>query len=298
MPGGAGHGHELIDHEPPPAGVQVQAVDQRVGANSDAPDEGVGGHLLTGGQLHPAIIQGSGDRLAGAHLDPAPPQDTAGGPRQVLVEFGQQPRGGVEQHPADRLAAQAGHPPGQPGREQLTLGRDLGTGVAGANNDEGAPGPALGLVSGPGGQLELTDDVVAQVNGLGDAAEPVRVTGHARDRQQLAHAARGQDEPVKPGPAGSAFRAGPGHDLLPDVDPGHRTEHEPGPGHPAEQRDADVPRLHQAGAHLGQQRKIQEVIGRADHRDLGRGARHPGQLPRRVITGEASTDDHDAVPFW
>ena len=38
---GAGHGHELVNHEPPPAGVQVQAGHQRVGANSDAPDEGV-----------------------------------------------------------------------------------------------------------------------------------------------------------------------------------------------------------------------------------------------------------------
>jgi hypothetical protein len=117
----------------------------------------------------------------------------------MLVEFGQQPRGGVEQHPADLLAAQAGNLPGQPGREQLTMGRDLGTGVTGANNYEGAPRPAFHLVSGSGSQLELTDDVVAQVNGLGDAAEPVRVIGHARDRQQLAHAASGQDEPVKAG---------------------------------------------------------------------------------------------------
>ena len=196
---GAGHRHELINHEPPPAGVQVQAAYQRVGANSDAPDKGMSGHLLAGGQLHPAAIQGSGDRLAGAHLDPAPPQDTAGGLRQMLVEFGQQPRGGVEQHPADLLAAQTGHLPGQPGREQLPLGRDLGTGVTGANNYEGAARSAFHLVSGSGRQLELTDDVVAQVNGLGDAAEPVRVVGHARDGQQLVHAASGQDEPVKAG---------------------------------------------------------------------------------------------------
>ena len=79
------------------------------------------------------------------------------------------------------------------------MGRDLGTGVTGANNDEGAAGPAFRLVSGSGRQFELTDDVVAQVYGLGDAAEPVRVVGHARDGQQLVHAASGQDEPVKAG---------------------------------------------------------------------------------------------------
>ena len=93
---GAGHGHELINHEPPPVGVQVQAGHQRVGANSDAPDEGMGGHLLASGQLHPAVIQGSGNRLAGAHLNPAAPQHPVSGPGQPRIEFGQQPRGGVQ----------------------------------------------------------------------------------------------------------------------------------------------------------------------------------------------------------
>src|SRR5439155_25697370 len=43
---GAGHGHELIDHQPPPVGIEVQAVYQRVGADPDAPDQRPGGHLL------------------------------------------------------------------------------------------------------------------------------------------------------------------------------------------------------------------------------------------------------------
>jgi hypothetical protein len=295
---GAGHGHELINHQPPPAGLQVQAGHQRVGANSDAPDEGMSGHLLAGGQLHPAAVQGSGDRLAGAHLNPATPQHPVSGPGQPRIEFGQQPRGGIEQHPADLLAAQAGHPPGQPGREQLTVGRDLGTGITGAGNHEGAARLAFRLVGGHRGPLALADNVVPQVDRLGDAAEPVRVIRHARNGQQLVHAARGQDEPVKAGLTGSAFRAGPGHDLSPDVDMSHRAEHEPDLGHPAEQRDADMPRLDQPAHHLRHQRQVQEVIGRIDHRDLGRSASQPGQLPRGVIAGEAGSDDHDPVAFW
>ena len=196
------------------------------------------------------------------------------------------------------LAGQAGHLLSQPGREQLALGRDLGAGVAGADDDEGAARLAFGRVGGHRGQLELADNVVPQVDRLGDAAEPVPVIRHTRNGQQLVHAARGQDEPVIAGLARGAFRPGPGHDLLPRIDISHRAEQEPDLGHPAEQRDADMPRLHQAGAHLGQQRKIQEVIGRIDHRDLDRSASQPGQLPRGVIAGEAGSDDHDPMTSW
>ena len=258
----------------------------------------MGGHLLAGGQLHPAAVQGGGNRLAGAYLNPAAPQHPVGGPGQPRIEFGQQPRGGVEEHPADLLAGQAGHLLSQPGREQLTLGGDLGTGVAGADHDEGAARLAFGRVGGHRGQLELADDVVPQVDRLGDAAEPVCVVGHAGDGQQLVHAARGQDDPVIAGLARGAFRPGPGHDLLPGIDASHRAEHEPDLGHPAEQRDADVPRLDQTAHHLRHQRQVQEVIGRVDHRDLDRSAGQPGQLQCGVIAGEASSHDHDPVTSW
>ena len=46
------------------------------------------------------------------------------------------------------------------------------------------------------GQLDLADDVVAQVQRLGDAAEAVRVLGDAGDRQQLVDAADGEHQPV------------------------------------------------------------------------------------------------------
>jgi hypothetical protein len=44
------------------------------------------------------------------------------------------------------------------------LGRDLGAGITVAD-DESAARLAFRLVGAPGGQLELTDNVVAQVNG-------------------------------------------------------------------------------------------------------------------------------------
>jgi hypothetical protein len=64
-----------------------------------------------------------------------------------------------------------------------------------AHHERAARGP-LGRVGGDGRQLELADDLVAEVGGFADGAEPVRVVGDTRDRQQLVHAAGGQDEAV------------------------------------------------------------------------------------------------------
>ena len=106
-------------------------------------------------------------------------------------------------------------------------------------------------VGGHRGQLELAGDVVAQVHGLGDGAEPVRVVGDTRDRQQLVHAARGQDEPVVADLAGRP--SGPAQLTIfcCEIDVVHRAEHEPRLAQPAGQRDQDVPRLQQPAATCG-----------------------------------------------
>ena len=84
-------------------------------------------------------IQGRGDRLAGAHLDAAPPQHPVGGLRQALIELGQQPGRGVQQAATgwaglrgrvDVFSSRVG--------QQLALCRDLGAGVARADDDERA----------------------------------------------------------------------------------------------------------------------------------------------------------------
>jgi hypothetical protein len=75
----------------------------------------------------------------------------------------------------------------------------------------------------------------------------------------------------------------------------HRAEHEPGLAQPAQQRDADVGRLHQPAGHLRQQRQVKKVIGRVDHDDLCRRPDQPGQLPRGVKAGETRPDDYDAA---
>jgi hypothetical protein len=66
------------------------------------------------------------------------------------------------------------------------------------------------------------------------------------------------------------------------IDMDYRAEHESHRAQSAAQRDADVPRLDQPACHLRHQRKVQEVVGRVDHHDLGRLPDQPGQFPRGV----------------
>ena len=70
-------------------------------------------------------------------------------------------------------------------------------GVPGADDDEGQPRRALVGVVGVVGQLDLTGDVVTQVERLGDVAEAVGVLRDARDGQQLVDASGGQQDAVE-----------------------------------------------------------------------------------------------------
>jgi len=155
---------------------------------------------------------------------------------------------------------------------------DEGRAVIDATRSQFAPYAAMGLAALQGSQAEVSALIEATASDVALRGEGIAMSV-AKWANALLHNGLGRYP--------AAMRA---------ADMSHRAEHEPDPGHPAEQRDADVPRLHQAGAHLWQQRKIQEVISRVDHRDLGRSASHPGQLPRGVITGEASSDQCPAVP--
>ena len=153
-------------------------------------------------------------------------------------------------------------------REQLALRGDLGAGVARADDDERAPGGALGGVALVVRQLELPDDVVAQVEGLGDPAEAVRVLGDARDRQQLVHAAGGEHQPVVGQRAVVAVRAPVRDGAAADVDAVRAAQHDPDAGQRLGERDRHPPRVEDAPGHLGQQRQVEEVVGRVEDRDV------------------------------
>jgi hypothetical protein len=134
------------------------------------------------------------------------------------------------------------------------VGGDLDTGVAGADHHEGAPGVALGLVAERVGQLDLPGDVVAQVQRLGDAPEPVRVLADTRDGQQLVHTAYRDHQAVVAQLEGLVLRRAC---LQPAVGQVHLldlAQHAAHPGQLGGQRHRDSAGLQYTSCHLGQQR--------------------------------------------
>ncbi len=190
------------------------------------------------------------------------------------------------------------------------MGGHLGAGIPGADHHEGAARGQLGRaeITGPavrggrrGGHLDLPHEMVAQRESLPDAAEPERMIGQARDREQLADAAHGKQQPVVGHGAPGSLGIGEPDAPAGDVDFVDRARHSPDPRPDIGQRHRDQARVKYPGRHLGQQRQVEEVVSRADQDDLDlirarqpappAAADYPGQRARGVKAGEAAADD-------
>jgi hypothetical protein len=265
--GAAGHDQGRFDHHAPLLRLQPGGLDDRVRPHTDAPHERPGAHDVPALELR-AVGGGLLDGVAHTDLDTAGTQHLVRGPRQARVQLGQHLGRDVEQQPADLLVAQLRVPFGDGLGEQRPLRGDLGPGVAGADDHERAAGVALGLVVGDGGEFDLADDVVPQVERLGHAAEAVRVLGDAGDRQELVDAARGEDEPVVGELVVALLGVGVGDGTAVDVDLVHGAERQPDPRQRGRQRHGHPPGVDDRRRDLGQQRQVEEVVGRVDQDDL------------------------------
>ena len=227
----------------------------------------------------------------GFHAPPGQrPARSLGEPSRQL---GQHARGTVDQQPPDLLVAQAVTAAREILGEQLPLGGDLRSGIPGAHHDEGAPGLPFRAIIADLRQLELTQQMITQVHGLGDAPEPVGVPGHPRDGQQLVDAARRKQQAVVSGRPAAALGVGELDPTARQVDPVHGAEQQPGAGAGGAQRHGHPARIQDPRRHLGQQRQVQEVIGGIDQRHCDLAPGQPGQPPGGVHPGEAGPhDDH------
>ena len=137
------HAKILVDRQAASGRCQAQCADQRIGAYSDAPDEGAGGDELAAGRQH-AVVGRLLDRGAGADLYAAAGQHPVGSGGQMPIQLRQYSRGGLQQQPPDLLVTQrrvvACDGPG----EQLAVRGDLGPGIAGADHHESAARVLLG----------------------------------------------------------------------------------------------------------------------------------------------------------
>ena len=169
------------------------------------------------------------------------------------------------------------------------LGERLDTRVAGADEDERQPSQPLLLVEFRVGSLELFEHVVAQVDRIGERLEREAVLGETRDRQRPRHRAEGEHEVV---PADRPLLPD-GRGLRLDVDALDAPEQELGVRAHDAQRHDGVPRLERARGGLGQQRRVEHEVLRADDRRPA-SPQQPGDIRAR----EAAADDqHVAVLY-
>jgi hypothetical protein len=263
----AGHGQVPVHQQPAVDRGEAEGGGQRVGPHPDTPDQRAGGHELAVRKPDP-LGGGRLDRGLQADLDPPLAQDPVGGGRQAAVQLGQHPRRQVQQQPAEPLAVKVGALAGDGPGQQLAVGGDLGAGVAGPDDHEGAARrPLFGVVA-AGGQLQLAHQVVTQPQRLGEAAEAVGVLGDPGDRQQPVDAAGGQQQPVVGHRVALALRVDQADRAPVQVDGVDGAQHEPDTGQGRRQRHRHPPGIQDPGRHLGQQRQIEEVVGRVDEDHL------------------------------
>jgi len=159
--------------------------------------------------------------------------------------------------------------------------------VAGAYEDERqAPRPLL-LVERSVGQLELLEDVVAQMDRVRERLEREPVRGQARHRKRPRHGAE-CDNKIAPAQRPAFDDGGAGFEIEalgpPEQELGVRAHHA--------QRHDGVPRLQRARRRLRQQRGVEHEVLGADDRRL------PAvQEASHVRAGEASADDEHVALF-
>ena len=202
-------------------------------------------------------------------------------------DLGQDPRRRVDEHPAARRRAQARVVAERVLGEVGQLRERLDTRVAGADEDEGQPPRPLLVVERSVGQLELLEDVVAQIDRIGQRLEREPVLGQARDGKRPRHGAECDDEIA---PAHRAAVDQRGASL--EIEALRPPEQELGVGAHHAQRDDGVPRLERARGGLGQQRRVEHEVLRADDRRPA-----AAQEARDVRAREAAAEDEHVALF-
>jgi hypothetical protein len=146
--------------------------------------------------------------------------------------------------------------------------RILDAGEPAADHDEGQRPLADLLVVGGGGDVELRQDVVAQVDGLADGLEADAVLGQARDREGARDGARGHHEVVVGDPLRGAGDRLDDRPALGVGQLGHPRGHDVDLRQDPAQRNHDVAGREVARRGLGEEGLVGHVRLRVDDRDL------------------------------
>ncbi len=159
-PGDIRHLEAGVHHQATMLGRQAQHGYQRAGSHPGAPDEGVGRNALAIGEPD-AVGAHLRDGRPQPHLDPPLGKDPCRTLAECLAQLGQHPRCQIEENPADVARGQAWVLTHRPPAELHHLSDELGPGVPGSDDHEGAPRPAHRRIVGGVGILELVQHMIA-----------------------------------------------------------------------------------------------------------------------------------------
>jgi hypothetical protein len=147
-----------------------------VGAHARRPDEGVRLEATTVGEDEAVLFDGL-ERRPDADVDPAPSELPGGVLAEPGRDLGKDRRGGVDEHPALPRCPEARVVAQRVAHEVGELGERLDARVACADEDEGEVALGARRVERRVGRLELAQDVVAQVDRVGEVLEAEAVLG-------------------------------------------------------------------------------------------------------------------------
>ncbi len=180
-------------------------------------------------------------------------------------------------------------------RQPLQTGRGLRAGVSAADHHELQPRRPLGRVVAGVREVELRDDVVADIGGLGEGLHPEGVLGQPRDVEGAGHAAGRQHDVVVRLIDDLVREGADDADLRLQVHPDRTPRQDPGAVLPAAaQAEGDRLWREHAGGHLGQQGQIQLIGERRHQGDVGLGRSElPFQAADACDAGEACANHQD-----
>ena len=280
----------LIDGHP--AAVihrQSQAGGERIGAHAGRPHHGRRGDGRPVVQLDAYPVDRPQAR-AEVQLEAAPLELAGRIPRQAPAQLGQDLGRDVDEQPPPRHVPQLGVVAARVVAEVFELGHRLHARVAAAHEHEGEPAPPLGLVRGRCRQFELLQDLVSQLDRLGDALESRGVLEQTGNRRGARDRAQGDHQRVEADRRLTALGQPYRRRALHQVDGRDPAQHEPGVRAHHPHRHNHVARLHRPRGRLRQERGVEHEVVRVDQRDRELAAVAPEQ-PGDVAAGESGAED-------
>jgi hypothetical protein len=278
-------------HRDAAALVERQAELGELGARPDArrPDKGVREDPLAVRELRRTGL-GRLQRRVDVDLDAALNQLAGRVLAQPRRDLRKDLRRGVDEHPALRRVPEAWVVADRVAHEVGELRQRLDARVAGADEDEGQLTLPVRLVRGDVGRLQPLQDVVAEVDRVGEVLEAERMVGEPGNRQRPRDRANGDDE-VLVADVDEAFERLDLDAAVAEVERRRMPEDELGVRAHRPQRYDDVARLERARRRLREQRGEEHRVLRVDDRRAAL-----AEVVGDVAAGVPAADDHRPAP--